>query len=163
VKIFRSRETKRREQEAELRVAELRVAEAEMGVFVAAAGQNVTIHQFGRETYTTQLAKMQANVNRLKSLCYGDPKPVVNFESGLPPLFPDKVEEVVPKIPVIDWLIRLSNADTSTEFENDMLQRILKKGGFPAALVTCGWVYFDAHNKRATDIHTAARELSSQH
>jgi len=110
--------------------------------------------------YEPQLGKMQANVNRLKYLRYGDPKPVVNFESGL---FSDMIEEVVPKIPVKDWLIRLSNADTSTEFENDLLQRILRKGGFPAALVTCGWIYFDAHNKRATDIHTAARELSSQH
>jgi len=42
-----------------------------------------------------------------------------------------------------DWLQELANSNTSTEKDDKAFQIILRRIGFPKAIVTCGIVYFE--------------------
>jgi len=46
---------------------------------------------------------------------------------------------------VRQWLESLAKTDTSVEKDSAMMQNLLRKVGFPNAVVTCGIVYAEGH------------------
>ncbi len=59
---------------------------------------------------------------------------------------------------VKEWLGQLANTNTSTEYDDGMMQTLTRKCGFPNSIVTCGIVYLEGKGE-TIDIHTTAREI----
>jgi len=62
------------------------------------------------------------------------------------------------KMTVKEWLQLLATTDTSTEYDDHMMQTLTHKCGFPRSVVTCGIVYLEGYGE-PIDIHTIAREI----
>ena len=61
-------------------------------------------------------------------------------------------------ISVKEWLNNLANSNTSTESDNRKLENMLKRVGFPNAVVTCGIVYLSGSGQPES-INYVARDL----
>jgi len=59
---------------------------------------------------------------------------------------------------VKEWLEDLTGRDTSTEYDERMMQNLTRKCGFPQSVVTCGIVYLEGKGE-SLSIHTIAREI----
>ena len=59
---------------------------------------------------------------------------------------------------VRDWLVDLGKTNKSTDEDAAMMQQVLRRIGFPEAVVTCGIVYFDGKGENV-DIHSMARTM----
>jgi len=59
---------------------------------------------------------------------------------------------------VKEWLTEMSTTNTSTEYDDKMMQTLTRKCGFPQSVVTCGIVYLEGKGQ-PMDIHTVAREI----
>jgi len=59
---------------------------------------------------------------------------------------------------VKQWLTELAATNTSTEYDDKMMQTITRKCGFPKSIVTCGIVYLEGKGE-SLDIHTISREI----
>lgn len=61
-----------------------------------------------------------------------------------------------------EWLDAISKATVSTERDSLLMQNLLRRVGFPVAVVVCGVVYLDGEGTPEappTDIHTVARMI----
>ena len=61
-----------------------------------------------------------------------------------------------------ELLIRLSQSNTSNDTDSAIIQNILRKVGFPQAVVTTGIVYLDGRGtieNHPTSIHSIAKTL----
>jgi len=59
---------------------------------------------------------------------------------------------------VKEWLKELSTTNTSTEYDDKMMQVLTRKCGFPLSVVTRGIVYLEGRGE-PIDIHTIAKEI----
>ena len=59
---------------------------------------------------------------------------------------------------VKEWLNDLTTRNTSTDYDDKMMQVVTRKCGFPKSVVTCGIVYLEGKGQ-PIDIHTVAREI----
>lgn len=66
---------------------------------------------------------------------------------------------------VKEWLHDLADSQESTEKDSAIMQKLLHRAGFTAAVCTCGIVYLDGHGTMEappTSIHAIARMLVKQ-
>ncbi len=59
---------------------------------------------------------------------------------------------------VKEWLQDLTTRNTSTEYDDKMMQILIRKCGFPQGRVTCGIVYLEGRGE-PMNIHTIAKEI----
>ena len=59
---------------------------------------------------------------------------------------------------VKEYLEELATSNTSTEYDERMMQNLTRKCGFPNSVVTCGIVYLEGKGQ-PIDIHIIAREI----
>lgn len=59
---------------------------------------------------------------------------------------------------VKEWLEDLSKRNTSTEYDERMMQNLTRKCGFPNCVVTCGIVYLEGYGD-PLGINTVAQEI----
>ncbi len=64
----------------------------------------------------------------------------------------------VKNMTVKEWLQDLTSRNTSTEYDDKMMQTLTRRCGFPNSVVTCGIVYLEGVGQ-PVDIHTTAREI----
>ena len=58
-------------------------------------------------------------------------------------------------VSVKEWLNNLANSNTSIESDNIKLENMLKRVGFPNAVVTCGIVYLSGSGQSESINHIA--------
>ena len=61
-------------------------------------------------------------------------------------------------VSVKEWLNNLANSNTSLESDNIKLENMLKRVGFPGAVVTCGIVYLSGSGQ-SESINYIAKDL----
>jgi len=59
---------------------------------------------------------------------------------------------------VNEWLQDLTDRNTSSEYDEMMMQKLTRKCGFADCVVTCGIVYLEGKG-HPLSIHTVAREI----
>ena len=59
---------------------------------------------------------------------------------------------------VKEWLENLTITNTSSEYDDKMMQNLTRRCGFPQSVATCGIVYLEGKGD-PIDIHTIAREI----
>jgi len=59
---------------------------------------------------------------------------------------------------VKEWLQDLAETNTSTEYDERMMQKLTRKCGFVNCVVTCGIVYLEGKGDPMS-IHTIAKEI----
>ena len=57
-----------------------------------------------------------------------------------------------------EWLTNLSETKQSNETDDKEIQSLLRKAGFPQAIVTCGIVYITGRDN-PVDIHSTAKMI----
>lgn len=65
---------------------------------------------------------------------------------------------VIRELTVKQWLQNLSVSNTSTEYDERMMQTLCRKCGFPKCRVTCGMVYLDGYGESLA-INAVATEI----
>lgn len=59
---------------------------------------------------------------------------------------------------VKEWLVELATTNQSTDQDSIKMQNLLRRCGFPSAVVTCGIVYTEGVG-RPLDIHSMAKMI----
>jgi len=59
---------------------------------------------------------------------------------------------------VKEWLQHLTTTNTSTEYDDKVMQTLTRKCGFTKSIVTCGIVYLEGYGD-PMDIHTIAKAM----
>ena len=65
---------------------------------------------------------------------------------------------VTSEMTVKEFLQEMATTNTSTEYDDNMMQTLTRKCGFIKSVVTCGIVYLEGKGD-PLDIHTVAREI----
>ena len=66
--------------------------------------------------------------------------------------------ETTREMTVKEWLENLATANTSSEYDDKMIQNVTRRCGFPQSVATCGIVYLEGKGD-PIDIHTIAKEI----